>query len=141
MIQNQQTVFLLHMHNHAGWFTQSIQAENLTEALVKGLDKRAGFLSKEYTGLYQVEYDDPLSEFPRYRVIWDSSTPKYFPFDQPLQKGDVWWSDRFQVGGLEDCEKCGGTGVNHYNPFNQCWSCGDSNQEGKGTGKNKATPK
>ena len=37
--------YILHMHNHAGWFTQIINAENLTDALIKGLDKKAEFLS------------------------------------------------------------------------------------------------
>lgn len=132
---------ILHMHNHAGWCTQSIPAGTLTEALIIGLDKRAGFLAKEYSGLYRVEHDDPMDEHPRFKVIWDSSTPKHFPLGQAsLQKGDIWWSDRFQVGKPGDCGSCGGTGVNHYNPFNQCWSCGDSEQKGEGTGRTKTPP-
>lgn len=135
------TLFILHMHNHAGWHTQHINAETLEAAIVKGLDRTADFLSQEYAGRYRVEHDDPASEFPCYRVIWDSDEPNWFGLGRSrLRKGEEWWSNRFQVGEPDDCEDCGGTGVNHYNPFLQCWACGDQNLRGKGSGKKNAKP-
>ena len=131
--------YVLHLHNHAGWSTQKIEASMVAEAIQKGLDKTAEFLSKEYQGNYRIEHDDPNSDFPRYRVVWDGNGIKSFPLSPDiLQKGDVWWSDRFQVGEDDDCTKCGGTGRNHYNPFVQCWSCGDDKQPGRGSGKHPA---
>ena len=127
--------YVLHMHNHAGWFTQKIKAKSIAQALIKGLDARAGFLSKEYMGRYRIEHDDPTSEYPRFRVIWNDKTPKFFAFGRPIRKGDMWWSDRFQIGDENDCESCGGTGANHYYPGRQCWKCGDQNLDGRGTGK------
>lgn len=126
---------ILHMHNHAGWFTQKIDASCVKDALVKGLDKRAGFLSAEYTGRYRVEHDNPDDEYPKFRVIWDDDIPKTFVSGFPLQKGDVWWSDRFQIGQPDDCQKCGGTGRSHYTLIKQCWACGDKNKKGRGSGK------
>jgi hypothetical protein len=127
--------FILHMHNHAGWSTQTIEAKTLTEALTKGLNETAEFLSKEYAEKYKVEHDDPADKYPRYRILWNDDEPKTFYQGTPLNKGDVWWSDRFQVGKADDCTSCGGTGINHYNSFMQCWKCGDREKEGKGTGK------
>ena len=127
---------ILHLHNHAGWYTQEITASSQEEAIKLGLVKRAGFLEKDYKGQYRIEFDDPNSEFPRFRVIWNDDKPKTFPFGQSsLQKGDCWWSDRFQFGSKEDCTKCGGTGISHYSIFKQCWSCGDSKLQGRGTGQ------
>jgi len=112
------------MHNHAGWFTQHINAENIANAIIKGLNKRAGFLSKKFADKYKVEHDNPSDTYPRFRVVWNDDEPKYFPFGQStLNKGDVWWSERFQIGKNEDCESCGGTGKSHYNPFENCWAC------------------
>lgn len=116
--------YILHMHNHAGWFTQHVNAKNIVAAITEGLNKRAGFLSKKFDGKYKVEHDNPLDDHPRFRVVWDDDEPKLFPFGQrSLAKGDLWWSDRFQIGKSEDCESCGGTGISHYNPFDDCWSC------------------
>lgn len=131
------TAFIIHLHNHAGWYTQTIEADNLADAIKKALHKRATFLSRKYNGKYKIEHDDPNSGHPRFRVVWDDDAPKHFAWRATMCKGDVWWSDRFQVGEPDDCTSCGGTGVNHYNLFMQCWSCGDSTLKGKGTGKNK----
>lgn len=129
------TEFVLHMHNHAGWHTQTIEAASIAEAITKGLDARAGFLSREYAGRYRVEHDDPKADHPRFRVIWDDDEPKAFAFGWTRYKGDVWWSDRFQIGAADDCQACGGTGQNHYSPFHQCWNCGDPKAEGRSSGK------
>ena len=126
--------YILHMKNHAGWHTQFIIAESVMNAITQGLDCRASFLSQKYAGKYKIEHDDPQSERPQFYVKWDSDQPKSFSYGQPLNRGDLWWSDQFRIGSLDDCQSCGGTGVNHYNPFNQCWGCGDKNKEGRGSG-------
>lgn len=127
--------FVLHMHNHAGWYTQTIAAPSIRAALVDGLDARAAFLKRDYAGKYRVEHDDPDVDYPRFRVIWDSEEPKVFWVAPLLKKGDVWWSDRFQIGSEDDCQKCGGTGLSHYGINTQCWACGDGKSPGRASGK------
>ena len=46
------------------------------------------------------------------------------------------------LGKEDDCDKCGGTGVNQYWSDRQCWKCGEKDPsskfgyaKGKGTGK------
>lgn len=135
MKQNSKLI-ILHLHNHAGWLTQRIEVATIEEAIKEGLRKRSSFLEKEYQGRYRIEHDDPNDEHPRFRVVWDDDEPKTFMWGDTRRKGDVWWSDRYELGEENDCEKCGGTGINHYNPFRQCWACGDKELEGKGLGKN-----
>lgn len=132
--------YVVHLHNHAGWLMQVINAESIDDAIDAALEKRAGFLRREYAGKYKIEHDDKRSEFPRYRVVWDDDEPKTFPsicgfHAPPLQKGDVWWSERFQIGDVDDCPSCGGTGRSHYVPGQQCWKCGERGTHGLGTGK------
>ena len=128
--------YIIHHLNHAGWSTGEVETETLEEAIRLTLNSTtASFLDKEYKDKYRIECDDPKSEYPRYRVIWDNEEMKEFLFRRPLKKGDVWWSERYELGAEDDCHKCGGTGVNHYNPFVQCWNCGDSTMKGRGSGK------
>jgi len=130
---------IIHLHNHAGWRMRDIDAPSVAEAIRIGLGETAGFLEKEYAGRYRIEHDDPAAEYPKYRIIWDHAEPKTFIFGYPRRKGEEWWSDRFQVGAVDDCDMCGGTGVNHYNPWRQCWACGDKDKEGRGAGKRTPT--
>ena len=134
--------FVLHLHNHAGWRMRIISAISLEKAISEGLKETALFLSEKYANKHRIECDDPNDNYPRYRVIWDCDEPKIFPLHwMTLRKGDVWWSDRFQVGEKDDCSKCGGTGINHYYSWKQCWECGDSSLTGKGSGKARTSEK
>lgn len=127
--------YILHMHNHTGWHTQEIVAENIEEVIKKGLHDSAKFLEKEYADSYRIEHNYGQSKSPRFKVIWDSDNIKEFLYGKPLKKGDTWWSDRFEIGEKDDCQSCGGTGSNHYISWKQCFSCGNQELDGKGTGK------
>ncbi len=130
---------IIHLHNHAGWRMREIDAPTVADAIRIGLGETAGFLEREYAGRYRIEHDNPNAEYPKYRIIWDHDEPKTFILGYPRYKGDEWWSDRFQVGQPDDCDRCGGTGQNHYYSWRQCWACGDKNKEGRGTGKRTPT--
>ena len=41
----------------------------------------------------------------------------------------------FEMLKHHDCPKCGGTGINHYYSWKECWSCGDDKKDGKSSGK------
>lgn len=127
--------FIVHQHNHAGWKTDVIKAESFEDAARESVLKYHGFLI-DYAGLYSFELrtgDD--GRIARYVVQWQSEDPKVNHFGPPLYSGDHWFSDQIREGEADDCPKCGGTGANHYNPFNECWSCGDKTKPGRASGK------
>ena len=82
---------------------------------------------------------NPVQTFIRNVFRWGIAIPLWFMFAWPsfrnIYKDEVWFSDRIELGEVDDCPACGGTGKNFYNPFRQCWECGNKEKEGKGTGK------
>lgn len=126
---------IIHMHNHAGWRMHTVDAETVADSIKIALRETAKFLDDDYAGKWRLSHDDPAAEAPRFRIVWDHDEPKTFILGYPRHRGDEWWSDRFQVGAEDDCPQCGGTGINHYYGWRQCWACGDRDQDGRGTGK------
>lgn len=131
---------IIHMHNHAGWRMREVDAATVGEAIKLALRETAKFLDDEYAEKWRLDHDDPSVEYPKFRIIWDHDEPKTFILGCPRYRGDIWWSDRFQVGESDDCPSCGGTGTSHYYIWRQCWSCGDKDKEGRSTGKRAHDP-
>jgi hypothetical protein len=49
---------------------------------------------------------------------------------------DFWFESRVVWGEEGDCPSCAGTGKNHYSLWSrQCWSCGDKDKPGRGSGR------
>ncbi len=129
--------FTIHQKHHYGWTKDTFQVNSLNDAVKQSVLKYHDFLEKEYSGEYRIEHNIGKDKYPEYSVIWDNSKKsKGFALTKSvLVKGDLWFSDRILHGQPDDCTDCGGTGVNRYNPWMQCYGCGDENLEGKGTGK------
>lgn len=114
----------LFAHYHHGWRKHELPGGE-DEHLLAALLERYAFLA-EYKGRYRVEikrtpersYDGKVA------VYWDSDEPKTFAFGGPLWKGDHWFTAfEFNVAPADACRYCGGTGIDHYNPFSHCWAC------------------
>jgi hypothetical protein len=124
--------FLVHCHNHAGWEQSIEEAESPAEAINQAIIRHHDFLEAEYSGQYSIEVN---LECTSYRVDWTDPEPKPI-FGGYLWPG-YWFGGKVRIGEDGDCPACGGTGVNHYNPFMQCWACGNSKEKGRGSGKTK----
>lgn len=125
---------IVHQHHHYGWTKDEEDSKSLDEAVRLNVLRYHDFLTDYQESDYEISHDIG-AEFPRYRVIWSADNPKPLALGSCVNSGQVWFGDRIEIGEPDDCDKCGGTGVNHYNPFVQCWKCGDGKTEGKGSGK------
>jgi len=119
--------FVVHQHTHAGWYKHTHEAADANAAMYADLLRNHPWLRKYghkavfEEGRYVIQYNgEPFP--PCYQGEKDFMFPN-------------WFGDRIHIGEPDDCAKCGGTGVNHYNPFRQCWECGDQELRGTSTGK------
>ena len=124
--------YVVHQHHHYGWTMNTHLAGSPEEAMRNDLLKYHPWLS-EYghkvsfsDGRYKVEYAG--EPYPR----------AYYTTPSWARMGDYWFGERIHIGSPDDCNKCGGTGVNHYYPWRQCWACGNGETKGKSSGKKKA---
>ncbi len=126
------TYVVVHQHHHFGWTMNTHTALSAEEAMRKDVLRYHPWLPQYghrlsfSEGRYRVEYDG--EPYPR----------AYFHTPAWAKMGDYWFGGRLHIGQADDCEKCGGTGVNHYNPFFECWKCGDGKTKGKSSGKARA---
>lgn len=111
--------YVIHQHHHYGWTMNTYEADSAEEAMMMDLLKSHEWLP-EYG--HKVEF---IPDKQRYAVYFDG--PPYpgafrgiFAYD-----GGYWFGDQMRIGAPDDCAECGGTGVNHYNPFCKCWKCDD----------------
>jgi hypothetical protein len=123
--------FVVHQHHHYGWTKNVHITASFEEAARADIYKYHPWL-KDYghtisftNGDYEVKYNgEPYP--PAYH-----NTPAWASMD------DHWFGERLHQGAIDDCDKCGGTGVNHYYSWRQCWACGDKDKDGKSSGKQK----
>ncbi len=118
---------IVHIHNHAGWKTFTVHAATDEHAFVVVILQTHGFLS-EFQDQYEISFDR------------DGYAVKYTGPPRPIfggtqYPGDHWFSDLIRIGEADDCYGCGGTGVNHYYGWRQCWKCGDQKLDGQSSGK------
>lgn len=115
------TEYVIHQHHHYGWTKRIHEAENENEAKLKDILKDHDWLP-EYE--YSIKFTDD-----GYSVTYEGE-PRWV-FGGTQYKGDHWFADQMRVGELDDCDKCGGTGVNHYYSWCQCWKCGEMDKTSK----------
>lgn len=114
--------FIVHQHHHFGWRTRRHEAASAEDAMRMDILLDHPWL---------VEYEHRLDlEEGAYAVYYEGPL-RQLPLGQIQGKGDYWFGDDIRIGSEDDCNACGGTGVNHYNPFVQCWSCGERIPGGK----------
>lgn len=116
--------YVVHQRHHFGWTKTKVMAESPNDAMYRDVLSSHDFLTKDNHTHYVSEYGV---------LIYSAYTRR--TLGGLLREGDLWFSVRCRIGENDDCDKCGGTGINYYNPFIQCWECGDGESEGKGTGK------
>jgi len=120
--------FVVCQHHHYGWTKNTHEAATEKDAMLADILKYHDWLPN-YS--HQVEFKEG-----RYAVTYTGEN-RSLPLGRIQRNGDRWFSDQIRIGAAGDCVACGGTGVNHYNPFVQCWKCGDKTQRGVGAGKMK----
>jgi hypothetical protein len=147
--------FVIQRHEHHGWTKDVEVADNAREAIRANILHSHDWLAN-YAGKFSIEVwvnstfgkDHKIAETEeellnaecvRARVIWQDETP-YPIFGGCIREGEIWFGVRVRIGEKDDCPECGGTGINHYNPFNQCWACGDKDKKGRGSGKVRSGP-
>lgn len=122
--------YVVYQHHHYGWTKTSHIAEDAQGALQADVCHFHPWLI-QYG--HKIEFKDD-----GYVVYYDGEPypPAYYS-NHPMRlvMGTYWFGDQIRIGQPDDCPECGGTGINHYNPFVQCWECGDEAKEGRGTGK------
>lgn len=107
--------FSVWQHHHHGWTMSKHEACSEEDAL-----KSSVYLSHPWLSTFEhsiVIKDD------RYVVTY-MGEPRTLGFGSTQTRGDYWFSDDIRIGKDDDCPGCGGTEVNHYNPFIPCWKCG-----------------
>ncbi len=126
---NSKREIIVHQHQHHGWTTETYKASCFDDAARMDILAHHPFLSKFK---HKIAFEEN-----RYIVTYEDKTRRMLGgMVQPIQyPGDYWFGDKIREGSSDDCESCGGTGINHYNPFVQCWACGHEKRPGKGTGK------
>lgn len=114
--------FIIHQHHHYGWTKNEHEAETLKEAMLLDILKYHPWLP-EYE--YSIKFD---LDKERYSVTYEGET-RSLPLGGYQYKGDYWFSDQIRKGEEDDCDACGGTGINHYYLSHQCWKCGGMDKE------------
>lgn len=133
--------FIINQHFHYGWVSDTIKCENIDKAIEIAVLKYHEFLEKDFKGKYKIVNTLKSDPYPMAKVYWDCENPKSRIIlsrnmvPSLLHKGDLWFCHPIRIGSKNDCKECGGTGINHYNPFVQCYMCGNLKLRGKGTGK------
>jgi hypothetical protein len=110
-------------------------ADTLEQAMEKDVYRYHPWL-KKYG--HRIDFDGTY-----YRVYYNGEPfSRAFYAEKFTKDGDIWFSNRMHQGHSDDCDKCGGTGISHYNPFIQCHGCGERDENersgwavGKGSGK------
>ena len=128
--------FVVHQHAHHGWTTNSYEADVFEEAARIDILESHSFL-KEI--VHKIDFSIIEGNL-YYSVSYNGEEPRPYlnPFGDGFQrKGDYWFGGKIREGSSDDCLDCGGTGINHYYVWRQCWGCGDQELDGRGTGKNK----
>lgn len=123
--------FIVHIRRHCGWHTTREAGANFGDAAIKAVVRTCAEFNLDVAEVpHRVEFRD--GDYPAV-IFWETSQRPVFMGTQ--FPGDLWFSDRVREGAEDDCPKCGGTGVNFYNPFVQCWECGDQTVKGQSSGK------
>ena len=131
-----QREYVVHIRRHCGWHTTREVAPNFSDAAIRAVVRTCKEFDLDVDKIpHRVEFQD--DEYP-YVTFWETSH-RPVAFGRMQQPGDLWFSDRVREGAEDDCHACGGTGVNFYNPFVQCWKCGDQTAKGQSSGKQAAT--
>jgi hypothetical protein len=123
----------VHQHHHYGWTTNVLEAETAHDAMTADIMKSHPWLA---------DYEHALVfKDGRYSVTYEGATPRPI-FGGEQVKGDHWFADQIHVGEADDCTACGGTGINHYYSWCQCWQCGETDprsalfyKKGRSSGK------
>jgi hypothetical protein len=124
--------FTVHQHHHFGWTMNSYSAVSPEAAMRQDILRYHpwlpdfGYRLAFKDGRYSVEY------------AGEPYPPAYFNTPAWARMGSFWFGERIHIGSADDCNKCGGTGVNHYYSWRQCWACGNGEAKGKSSGKRKA---
>lgn len=113
--------FIIHQHHHYGWTKNEHEADTLEAAMLLDILKYHDWLP-EYE--YSINFD---LDKERYSVTYEGETRPIFGGYQ--YKGDYWFSGKIRQGEIDDCDKCGGTGINHYYFNCQCWKCGEMDKQ------------
>lgn len=112
--------FVVWQHNHAGWRMSKHEADSADDALKASVYHWHEWLP-EFSHTLKIEDD-------RYIVDY-TGEPRRVALGR-VQHAGYWFSDKVRIGKEDDCSACGGTGIDHYNPFNKCWKCkGETNAE------------
>jgi hypothetical protein len=125
---------IVHIKRHCGWYTAEATGGTFAEAAIAAV---VATCKKFRLDLDTIPHAVAFKDDPEYPYVAFRETASRPIFGGITRPGDLWFSETVRPGRADDCPSCGGTGVNFYNPFNQCWSCGDMKQRGKGTGKHK----
>lgn len=126
------TTYLVHMHRHCGWYTATAEGATFAEAAVKAVIEMCLKYGLDVNTVpHTVEY----IEYKGYPHVAFTETSRRQVWGRVTKPGDAWFWEQVREGQDEDCLKCGGTGINHYNPFMQCWGCGNHKEKGQGSGK------
>lgn len=130
------TKFVVHIRRHCGWFTTEAEGATFGEAAVAA----AVAVNKKYgLDLDSIPHTAEFrSDADGYRSVVFREASRRRIFNGFTAPGALWFADQVREGKAGDCLCCAGTGVNFYNPFMQCWACGDNRQKGLGTGKHPA---
>ena len=115
--------FIVHIHNHAGWKKNRVDAATQIDAIKAEIYRTHEWLS-EYPHEIKFDGDDATSDDHRYAVYYTGEV-RTLPLGFRQYPGDLWFSDFIRVGEEDDCKSCGGTGINHYYHWCQCWRCGE----------------
>lgn len=117
--------YTIHAKLHSGWVTLTASGDSFAEAAIAGVvqlmkDRHLNLDAIPHT----VEFFD-ADGYPRVKFFEASERPvTTFGFRSAVTKpGDWWFSVRVQEGKAGDCGRCGGTGLDFYNPFVPCGSC------------------
>lgn len=126
------TKFIVHIRRHCGWHTTEAEGATFAEAAIAAVIATC----KQY-GLdvdkvpHKVSFNERDKDYMSVVFREDSYRQVFRHVTSP---GELWFADQVRQGHEDDCTSCGATGVSHYNPFMQCWACGDRKMRGKGTG-------
>jgi hypothetical protein len=129
------TTFTVHQHHHHGWTTNVHDAETAEEAMKADVMEYHPWLADYWHSL--------VLKDGRYSVTYEGEEPRQ-TFSRIQFKGDHWFGDQIHIGEADDCTACGGTDINHYHSWCQCWKCGETDPKstfiytkGRSSGKQK----
>ena len=124
--------FIVHIHRHCGWYTTEAEGTTFAEAAVTAV---IATCLKYGLDVNTIPHSVAFQEKDGYASVVFKEQSTRAVYGGMTQAGNLWFANRVRQGQPDDCPSCGGTGINHYNPFMQCWACGDKAQKGQGSGK------